>query len=74
MGERCIDDHLLLIYRQLLDEEDLAFSEMEHDFEEGNATKFKVDREAWLKAVRARLAYLDRCGLVTLVDRQPIPS
>lgn len=60
----CIDDHLLLHYRQLLDAEDLAFSEMEHDFEEGDRARFDRDREAWMRAVAERLAYLDRCGFV----------
>jgi hypothetical protein len=65
MGVPCIDDHLLVRYRALLDAEDEAFSEMEHDFEEGNAERFSRDREAWLRAVRERVAFLDACGLVT---------
>ena len=64
MIEHCIDDNLLVHYRRLLDAEDLAFSEMEHDFEEGDRARFDRDREAWLRAVEDRLGYLDRCGFV----------
>jgi hypothetical protein len=64
MSGQFIDDHLLVRYRELLDAEDLAFSEMEHDFEEGDAERFARDREAWLRAIRHRVAFLDACGLV----------
>ena len=67
MKENCIDDHLLIRYRQLLDDEDLAFSEMEHDFEEGNGQRFKHHRDAWIKAAEARLAYLGECGVLAAV-------
>ncbi|MCI2976152.1 MAG: hypothetical protein MP439_08765 [Ferrimicrobium sp.] len=64
MIEHCIDDNLLVHYRRLLDAEDLAFSEMEHDFEEGNRSDFERDKSAWLQALEDRLSYLDRCGFV----------
>ncbi|MHB8190538.1 MAG: hypothetical protein ACYDHP_09020 [Ferrimicrobium sp.] len=64
MDQHCIDDHMLTRYRQLLDAEDLAFCEMEHDFEDGDGERFRRDRTQWLRAVELRVAYLDRCGLV----------
>ncbi|MCL5972935.1 MAG: hypothetical protein ACYCWN_06015 [Ferrimicrobium sp.] len=64
MIEHRIDDNLLVRYRRLLDAEDLAFSEMEHDFEEGDRSKFERDKSAWLQALEERLGYLDRCGFV----------
>lgn len=66
MSEPFIDDHLLVRYRELLDAEDQAFSEMEHDFEEGDAQRFVHDRDAWLTAIRHRVSFLDACGLVRL--------
>ncbi len=65
MKGQCIDDHLLVRYRELLDAEDQAFSEMEHDFEEGDAERFARDREAWLRAIHQRVSFLDACGLVS---------
>ncbi len=62
MTEHCIDDHLLCHYRQLLDAEDDAFSEMEHDFEDGDRDKFVRDRQQWLRAMRLRYEYLGQCG------------
>lgn len=58
-----IDDHMLQHYRELLDQEDAAFDELEHAYEDGDRTHFNADLTHWATAVQRRLAYLKRIGL-----------
>ena len=58
-----IDDHVLHHYRELLDQEDAAFDELEHAYEEGDRNHFESDFSCWTAAVQKRLAYLRRLGV-----------
>ncbi len=68
--EEVVNDHFLARYRALLDDEDAAFDELEHAFEDGDRARFVANLEAWQGTVRRRLAFLARCGL----DLPPIPA
>ncbi len=57
-----IDDHMLQHYRELLDQEDAAFDELEHAYEEGDRCHFEADLTEWTQAAQKRLAYLKRLG------------
>jgi len=59
-----IDDHVLKRYRELLDAEDTAFDELEHAYEDGDRAHFEADLASWQSAVRRKLAYLKRLGLL----------
>ncbi|NNN15187.1 MAG: hypothetical protein HKL82_04920 [Acidimicrobiaceae bacterium] len=61
-----IDDHVLSRYRELLDAEDAAFNEVEHAYEDGDRAHFQADLAIWRKAIDAKIAYLERCGLSLL--------
>lgn len=58
-----IDDHVLHHYRELLDQEDAAFDELEHAYEEGDRAHFESDLTCWQAAVQRRFAYLNRLGI-----------
>jgi hypothetical protein len=58
-----IDDHTLLVYRELLDLEDAAFDELEHAYEDGDRDHFEADLAAWQLAATRRLACLRRMGV-----------
>jgi hypothetical protein len=58
-----IDDHILEHYRALLDAEDSAFNEVEHAYEDGDRKTFEHDLLLWREALRAKLHYLERCGI-----------
>lgn len=58
-----IDDHVLRHYRELLDQEDAAFDELEHAYEEGDRNHFESDLTNWANAAQRRLAYLKRIGI-----------
>lgn len=58
-----IDDQMLQRYRQLLDQEDAAFDELEHAYEDGDRDHFETDLSQWARAARARLVYLRRMGV-----------
>ncbi|HLI43557.1 MAG TPA: hypothetical protein VKU92_03720 [Acidimicrobiales bacterium] len=58
-----IDDHVLQHYRELLDQEDAAFDELEHAYEDGDRVHFEADLTLWAAAAQRRLAYLKRLGL-----------
>ena len=58
-----IDDHMLHHYRELLDQEDAAFDELEHAYEDGDRDHFEADFSMWTRAARKRLAYLRRMGV-----------
>ena len=61
--EEVVNEHFLARYRALLDEEDAAFDELEHAFEDGDRAHFLGDLTAWYAAVERKLAYLDRVGV-----------
>ncbi len=58
-----IDDRTLQSYRELLDQEDAAFDELEHAYEDGDRDHFEADLSMWTQAVARRLAYLRRMGI-----------
>jgi hypothetical protein len=58
-----IDDHTLQHYRELLDEEDAAFDELTHAYEDGDRDHFEADYSQWTRAAARRLAYLKRMGI-----------
>ncbi len=58
-----IDDHVLQHYRELLDQEDAAFDELEHAYEDGDRHHFEADLSQWAVCAQRRLAYLQRLGL-----------
>lgn len=58
-----IDDHMLRTYRELLDQEDAAFDELEHAYEDGDRSHFEKDLSHWAQAAARRLAYLKKMGL-----------
>jgi len=58
-----IDDRMLHHYRELLDQEDAAFDELEHAYEDGDRDHFEADFSMWTRAARKRLAYLRRMGV-----------
>jgi len=58
-----IDDHMLRCYRELLDQEDAAFDELEHAYEDGDRNHFEQDLSEWAQAASRRLAYLKKMGV-----------
>lgn len=58
-----IDDHMLRCYRELLDQEDAAFDELEHAYEDGDRDHFERDLSHWTDAVVRRVAYLKKMGV-----------
>ena len=58
-----IDDHMLRCYRDLLDQEDAAFDELEHAYEDGDRDHFERDLSHWTHAAARRVAYLKRMGV-----------
>src|SRR5207247_4871172 len=58
-----LDDHFFTRYRALLDEEDAAFDELEHAFEDGDREHFTADLTAWHEAMSRKLHYLQRHGV-----------
>jgi hypothetical protein len=58
-----IDDHVLQHYRELLDQEDAAFDELEHAYEDGDRNHFEADLTHWTACAQRRLAYLKRLGV-----------
>jgi hypothetical protein len=58
-----IDDHVLARYRELADAESAAFDEMEHAYEDGDRRHFEEDFAVWLRAIRAKLAFLNQIGV-----------
>ena len=65
-----VDEHFLMRYRTLLDEEAAAFDELEHAYEDGDRGRFVADLETWQDAVGRKLAYLRRKGL----EPQAVPA
>ena len=61
--EEVVNEHFLARYRALLDEEDAAFDELEHAFEDGDREHFTADLTAWHAAISRKLHYLERHGV-----------
>lgn len=57
-----VDEHFLRTYRQLLDNEDSAFDELEHAYEDGDRAHYEVDLAEWERCVSRRRRFLDRNG------------
>jgi hypothetical protein len=66
MPNGVIDEHFLRRYRELLDQEDAAFDELEHAFEDGDRAHFQADLEAWCAAINRKLQYLQRSGVANV--------
>lgn len=58
-----IDDQMLQRYRELLDQEDVAFDELEHAYEDGDRDHFEADLSQWALAAQRRIVYLRRMGV-----------
>jgi hypothetical protein len=54
-----LDDHFLFRYRELLDAEEEAFDELEHASEDGDRSHYDQEWQIWLKAIAAKVAYLE---------------
>jgi hypothetical protein len=61
--DEVVNEHFLARYRALLDEEDAAFDELEHAFEDGDREHFTADLTAWHEAMSRKLHYLQRHGV-----------
>ena len=61
--EEVVNEHFLARYRALLDQEDTAFDELEHAFEDGDREHFNADLTAWHDAISRKLHYLQRHGV-----------
>jgi hypothetical protein len=64
-----IDDHMLQKYRMLLDQEDAAFDELEHAYEDGDRDHFDADLSQWAEAAQKRLAYLQKMGVELQLEK-----
>ncbi len=58
-----MDDHFLLKYRELLDNEDVAFDGLEHASEEGDRIHFDEHLAEWENALAAKLSFLQHSGI-----------
>ena len=61
--DEVVNEHFLARYRALLDEEDAAFDELEHAFEDGDRELFTADLTTWHDAISRKLHYLQRHGV-----------
>ena len=61
--DEVVNEHFLARYRALLDDEDAAFDELEHAFEDGDREHFTADLTAWHEAISRKLNYLQRHGV-----------
>jgi hypothetical protein len=69
------DDQALRRYRELIDEEDAAFDELEHAYEEGDRAHFEADLQAWREVLERKVAFLRRHGIELASDaREPEPA
>ena len=64
-----IDDTFLRRYRQLLDDEDAAFDELEHASEDGDRRDYEHHLTHWRTALERRHAFLDRHGFAPMPAR-----
>lgn len=62
-GNGLVDEGFLRRYRELLDEEERAFDELEHSFEDGDREHFRSELVALRGALEAKNAFLARRGL-----------
>ena len=60
---QAIDDHFLERYRALLDEEDAAFDELEHAYEDGDRPHFDEELTLWQQAIVKRIEFLRKKGI-----------
>ncbi len=67
--EPVLDEAFMRRYRELLDQEDSAFDELEHAYEEGDREHFEADLALWRKALTRKIAFLERRGLSTAQPR-----
>ncbi len=58
-----VDDNFFRRYRSLLDEEDAAFDELEHAYEDGDRASFESDLAVWHITIERRTTFLARLGL-----------
>ena len=58
-----VDDHFFRRYRGLLDDEDAAFDELEHAYEDGDRASFESDLAMWHAARERRSSFLMTYGL-----------
>ena len=58
-----IDDHFLSRYRALIDQEDAAFDELEHAFEDGDRQHFQAEVTVWQDALSKKLSFLSDAGI-----------
>jgi hypothetical protein len=58
-----IDDHFLLKYRELLDDETSAFDELEHACEEGDRPHFDEELALWQHILARKLTFLHYMGI-----------
>ena len=65
MEEPVLDEAFMRRYRELLDQEDSAFDELEHAYEDGDREHFEADLAIWRKALSRKIAFLERRGLPT---------
>ena len=63
MEEPVLDEAFMRRYRELLDEEDGAFDELEHAYEDGDREHFEADFALWRKALDRKIAFLGRRGV-----------
>ncbi len=55
-----VDEGFLRRYRALLDDEDAAFDELEHAWEDGLRDAYEADLARWRDTVEKRTAFLER--------------
>ena len=60
MGEPVLDEAFMRRYRELLDQEDSAFDELEHAYEDGDRDHFEADLATWRQALSRKNAFLER--------------
>ena len=63
--DEVVNEHFLARYRALLDEEDAAFDELEHAYEDGDRAHFELDLAAWQSAFARRMTFLSRHGMAS---------
>jgi hypothetical protein len=59
-----IDEAFFRRYRELLDDEDTAFDELEHAYEDGDREHWAADLAAWQAKLEKRSAFLTRHGFL----------
>jgi hypothetical protein len=65
------DEKAFASYRSLLDEEEAAFDDLEHAFEEGDSDRFEKARQKLLAVLRRKESYLHSSGLLVSSGAEP---